>query len=62
MFLSNILIRLCMIIHYIMNKNTFVVIVLEKVLKYIMLKITLKLMVNKSLRYLKMVNMLESKL
>ena len=62
MFLSNILIRLCMIIHYIMNKNTFVVIVLEKVLKYIMLKITLKLMVNKSLRCLKMVNMLESKL
>ena len=62
MFLSNILIRLCMIIHYIMNKSTFVVIVLEKVLKYIMLKITLKLMVNKSLRCLKMVNMLESKL
>ena len=45
-----------------MNKNTFVVIVLEKVLKYIMSKITLKLMVNKSLRCLKMVNMLESKL
>ena len=52
MFLSKILIRLCMIIIYIVEENIFAVIVC---------KLTLHLIANKELKYLKKASLLNSK-
>ena len=66
MFLPMILIDSCMIILYIMEENIFVVIVsillLQKKKECVILKNALKLMVNKQLRCLRKVNMLNSKI
>ena len=66
MFLPMILIDSCMIILYIMEENIFVVIVsillLQKKKESVILKNALKLMVNKQLRCLRKVNMLNSKI
>ena len=55
----------CMIILYIAEENIFVVIVympsLQKTFESVILKIALKLMINKQLRRLRKVNMLNSK-
>ena len=65
MFLSKILIHSCMTIHYFVEKNIFVVIVC-KLLEHqknwnVVLKIALKLMVNKLLRCLRRANILKLK-
>ena len=52
MFLSKILIRLCMIIIYIVEENIFAVIVC---------KLTLHLIANKEFKYLKKASLLNSK-
>ena len=66
MFLSMISIDSCTIIHYMEEENIFVVIVymlsVQKECESIILKIALKLMVNKRLRWLRKVNMLNSEM
>ena len=66
MFLSKILIHLCMVIHYMVEGNIFAGIVCklsaQKKYQNFILKIALKLMVNKGLRFLKKVNTLTSKI
>ena len=65
MFLSKILIHLCMTIHYIVGKNIFVVIyklLVQRIYRNIILKIDLKVMVKKGLRCLRKMNMLNLKI
>ena len=66
MFLSKISIDSRMIIHYIVEENVLIVIVyilsLQRKFYIVILKIVLKLIINKELLYLKKVNMLNSKI
>ena len=66
MFLSKILIPSCMIMHYIVEENIFVTIVcklLEQQKNWnVILNIALKFMVNRLLRCLRRVNILNSKI